>query len=168
MGGPGRRLGGCCYTLGFGSARGLPGGMVMCLCCTRFPRTILSRANSIQQSTPHKASYLPHCASPALERLSHRKAAASPTPLLPRVGSRHKTPTVMCSKDHAVLFALEPAILRGVSPVLSLCPYSCHIKQQRASGAGEPAQHQSSRMHLGDAEAKGQTAAGQAEGKQRA
>lgn len=92
----------------------------MCLCCTRFPRTILSRANSIQQSTPHKASYLPHCASPALERLSHRKAAASPTPLLPRVGSRHKTPTVMCSNDHPVLFALEPAILHSVPPVLSL------------------------------------------------
>lgn len=56
-------------------------GWVMCLCCTRFPRTILSRAGSVQ-STAHKASYLPHCASRAVEMLlpciSH----------LPRVGSR--------------------------------------------------------------------------------
>lgn len=89
--------------VGFGSARGLPGGMVMCLCCTRFPRTILSRANSSQQSTPHKASYLPHCTSQVLEGLSHCKATTSPTPLVPRAGLRYGTPAATRGKNHTVL-----------------------------------------------------------------
>jgi len=74
----------------------------MCLCCTRFPRTILSRANAARQSAPRKASYLPRRASQAPERLSHCKATASPSPLLPRAGSWSKAPA---SNDHVVHFA---------------------------------------------------------------
>lgn len=121
VGGPGRRLGGCCCTLGFGPARGLPGGMVMCLCCTRFPRTTLSRANSAQQSAAHKASYLPRCASPAPGRWSHCKATASPAnPPDSRLSARSTWSNAQQRSHRA--FHMEPVILCGLSPVLPLTP----------------------------------------------
>lgn len=87
----------------------------MCLGCTSFPGTILARANSPRQSAPRKASYCPRC------RLSHRKAAASPAPLLPWVGSRHEAPVT------------PPALPRGSPAALAL-----RRVKLGASGAGNP------------------------------
>lgn len=91
----------------------------MCLCCTRFPRTTLSRANSAQQSTVHKASYLPRCASPAPGRWSHCKATASPANP-PEVSVRSTWSNAQQRPRRA--FRVEPVILHSLSPVLPLTP----------------------------------------------
>ena len=85
-------------------------------------------------------------------------------------GSRHKAPAATCSKDHVVLFAWSPrfsaAFPRCFPSALTLA--ASNSSTQAVQGSLPPAQHQSSKTHLGDAEAKGQTATGRAEGEQRA
>lgn len=135
----------------------------MCLCCTRFPRTTLSRANSAQQRAAHKASYLPRRTSPAPERWSHCKATTSlANPPESRVSAWSTWSNTQQRPRRA--FRVEPVILRGLSPVLPLTPVRPKSSAQALRVSLSPAQRQSSRMHSG---MQGQTAAGQAEAEQR-
>lgn len=133
----------------------------MCLCCTRFPRTTLSRANSAQQSTVHKASYLPRCASPAPGRWSHCKATASPANP-PEVSAWSTWSNAQQRPRRA--FRVEPVIPHSLSPVLPLTPVRPKSSARALRVFLAPAQHQRSWMCSG---MQGQTAAGQAEAEQR-
>lgn len=70
VGGPGRRPGGRRSGLGFGTARGLPAGMVMCLCCTSFPGPIPARADSRLPKNSGQSLLPSHGTSQAPQRLS--------------------------------------------------------------------------------------------------
>lgn len=91
VGGLGRRQGSCCSALGFGTARGLPAGMVMCLCCTSFPGPIPARADSRLPKNSRQSLLPSHGASQAPQRLSpapppHPQAAPPAARSTPRAG----------------------------------------------------------------------------------
>lgn len=113
------------------------------------------------ESAPRKASYLPHGASQApaetVTLQSHR--VPSPAPPESRVQARSAR-----TRDHVGPLAWSPrfsaAFPRRFPSALPLATPKISVQ----AGQESPAQHQTSKMHLGHAEAKGQPATGRAEG----